>query len=103
MDLAGYFAAGDGPVRFVTASITAWAPGAAADLVTCVHGLHYVGDKLGALLRAASRLTPGGAFAANFDGALPFRYLGAGDRAGPNYTGRPAVHSYYEYCEPSAL
>ncbi|MFD0205449.1 MULTISPECIES: hypothetical protein [Saccharothrix] len=23
------------------------------------------------------------------------RYLGADDRAGPNYTGQPAVHSYY--------
>jgi hypothetical protein len=31
-----------------------------------------------------------------FDGALPFRYLGADDRAGPNYTGQPAVCSYYE-------
>ncbi|MEV6876556.1 hypothetical protein [Amycolatopsis sp. NPDC051128] len=31
-----------------------------------------------------------------FTGALPFRYLGADDRAGPNYTGQPAVHSYYE-------
>ena len=25
---------------------------------------------------------------------LPFRYLGADDQAGPNYTGQPAVHSY---------
>jgi hypothetical protein len=31
-----------------------------------------------------------------FAGTLPFRYLGADDRAGPNYTGQPAVHSYYE-------
>ncbi|WP_235191045.1 hypothetical protein [Amycolatopsis rifamycinica] len=31
-----------------------------------------------------------------FAGSLPFRYLGADDRAGPNYTGRPAVRSYYE-------
>ena len=29
--------------------------------------------------------------------ALPFRYVGADDRAGPNYTGQPAVASYYEY------
>jgi hypothetical protein len=28
--------------------------------------------------------------------ALPFRYLGADDRAGPNYTGHPAVDSYFE-------
>ena len=27
---------------------------------------------------------------------LPFRYLGADDRAGPNYTGQPAVDSYYD-------
>lgn len=133
VDLVGYFAA-PRPVRFVTASITAWEPAAAFDLITCVHGLHYVGDKLGALLRAASWLRDGGVFVANFDitgvqapggarrvlralreggftydsrahrirrdglfaGALPFRYLGADDRAGPNYTGQPAVRSYYE-------
>jgi hypothetical protein len=27
---------------------------------------------------------------------LPYRYLGADDGAGPNYTGQPAVDSYYE-------
>ncbi|MEU3649184.1 hypothetical protein AB0E59_37810 [Lentzea sp. NPDC034063] len=27
---------------------------------------------------------------------LPFVYLGADDKAGPNYTGQPAVHSRYE-------
>ncbi|MFD4643579.1 hypothetical protein ACFWN2_40165 [Lentzea sp. NPDC058436] len=27
---------------------------------------------------------------------LPFAYLGADDRVGPNYTGQPAVHSCYE-------
>ncbi|SEF35488.1 Methyltransferase domain-containing protein [Amycolatopsis pretoriensis] len=133
VDLVGYFAAA-GPVRFETASITAWEPAGRFDLVTCVHGLHYVGDKLGALLRAASWLSDDGVFVANFDiagvhlpggprpvlkalreasfaydsrtrrirrtgrftGALPFRYLGADDRAGPNYTGQPAVASHYE-------
>ena len=133
VDLVGYFAAA-GPVRFETASITAWEPSGRFDLVTCVHGLHYVGDKLGALLRAASWLSEDGLFVANFDvagirvpggarrvlpalraagftydsrtrrirragpfsGTLPFRYLGADDRAGPNYTGQPAVTSSYE-------
>ncbi|WP_329050261.1 class I SAM-dependent methyltransferase [Amycolatopsis sp. NBC_01488] len=133
VDLVGYFAAA-GPVRFVTASVTAWRPANRFDLVTCVHGLHYVGDKLGALLRAASWLSDGGVFVADFDasgvrlpggarrllpalraagfsydsrarrirregrftGTLPFRYLGADDRAGRNYTGQPAVRSYYE-------
>lgn len=27
--------------------------------------------------------------------SLPYTYLGADDRAGPNYTNQPAVHSYY--------
>jgi hypothetical protein len=26
---------------------------------------------------------------------MPYAYLGADDRAGPNYTGQPAVNSYY--------
>src|SRR5262249_770194 len=106
------------------------------DLVTCVHGLHYVGDKLAVIARAAASLTGTGLFIADFDAdsirqadgrpfgrplttvlrragldydsrrhlirchghrelAFPFTYLGADDRAGPNYTGQPAVHSYY--------
>jgi SAM-dependent methyltransferase len=122
---------------FVVAPVDTWEPGVPVDLVTCVHGLHYVGDKLGLLVRAASWLAPGGRFVANFDVAavrradggpfgrvltkalrdngfsydsrkrlvscagegrprLPFAYLGADDRAGPNYTGQAAVHSYYE-------
>jgi trans-aconitate methyltransferase len=138
VDLVTGFAAGPPPeVRFVTAPVTTWQPDDHADLVTCVHGLHYVGDKLGLLTAAASWLTGDGLFTANFDttsirlpdGApagrrltaalrtagfaydarshrihrtghaavrLPYRYLGADDRAGPNYTGQPAVHSYYE-------
>jgi SAM-dependent methyltransferase len=124
-------------LTFVVAPVDQWEPGASVDLVTCVHGLHYVGDKLGLLVRAASWLAPGGRFVANFDVAgvvradgspfgrtltkalreagfsydnrnrriayagagrprLPFTYLGADDQAGPNYTGQPAVHSYYE-------
>jgi SAM-dependent methyltransferase len=124
-------------LSFVVAPVDQWEPAAPVDLVTCVHGLHYVGDKLGLLERAASWLAPGGRFVANFDVAgvrradgtpfgrtltkalraagftydnrkrqvghegegrprLPFAYLGADDRAGPNYTGQPAVHSCYE-------
>lgn len=103
---------------------------------TCVHGLHYVGDKLGLIARAASWLTEDGQFVANLDFnnlrladgrpakwavgrelrkaglgydtrkkllhcagprqlKLPFRYLGADDQAGPNYTKQAAVDSYY--------
>jgi hypothetical protein len=107
------------------------------DLITCVHGMHYVGDKLGVLAATASWLTADGELAANFDATgvrsaggdplgprltkalreagfdydgrtrrirrhghadvrLPFHYLGADDKAGPNYTGQPAVHSHYD-------
>lgn len=107
------------------------------DLVTCVHSLHYIGDKLAVLAAATRWLVPEGLFIANFaseslkspggkplgrtvtaslrkngfiwDGrrrrvsrtgadsvVFPFRYLGADDTAGPNYTGQPAVDSYYE-------
>ncbi|GAA2071296.1 class I SAM-dependent methyltransferase [Actinomadura alba] len=140
VDLVDHFVVPQRPpgLRLVVASVTSWTPSDRFDLITCVHGLHYVGDKLGALARAASRLTAGGLLVANLDlrgirpaggapagrrlttalraqgfgydparrrislrGActvrLPYRYLGADDRAGPNYTGQPAVESHYEY------
>ncbi len=104
------------------------------DLITCVHGLHYIGDKLDLIARCASWLLPNGRFAGNLDlknvaiqeassriltdafrrndftydsrskllelhdgraAEFPFRYLGADDQAGPNYTGQPAVTSHY--------
>ena len=119
----------------MSSPVCAWTPSRSFDLITCVHGLHYVGDKLAALARAASWLTPGGLLVADLDlagisiagrqarrlsralrdagfsydfrrrrisrtgkldAALPYRYLGADDRAGPNYTGQPAVTSHYE-------
>jgi hypothetical protein len=99
--------------------------------------LHYVGDKLGLISRAASWLNEDGRFVANLDLRnlklsdgylsprriasnlrqagleydarkrlidcrgrrqvnLPYRYLGANDQAGPNYTGEPAVDSHNE-------
>lgn len=138
VDLVPFSTAERAPeIRFVTASVATWQPDDRFDLITCVHGVHYVGDKLGLLARAASWLTDDGQFTANFDATsirlpggapvgrrltnalratgfdydgrarritrrgpadleFPFRYLGADDQAGPNYTGQPAVHSYYE-------
>jgi len=137
VDLVDHFVPAPASVRLVTASITTWAPDDRADLITCVHGLHYVGDKLGALTRAASWLAQDGLLVANFDTrsvrlpdgspagrrlttalrqagfaydprrhrislrgnrtiALPYTYEGADDRAGPNYTGHPAVDSFYK-------
>lgn len=124
-------------LRLVEASLTIWRPDRTFDLITCVHGLHYVGDKLGLIARAASWLADDGLLVASLDLAnikladgrgtgrkvssglrraglaydqskrlvvcrgrrivdLPYRYLGADDLAGPNYTRQPAVNSYYE-------
>ena len=69
VDLAGMFDAvpASAPVRLITGSAVTWEPGQAFDLITCVHGLHYVGDKLAVLTRAATWLTPTGLFVADLD------------------------------------
>jgi ubiquinone/menaquinone biosynthesis C-methylase UbiE len=129
VDLVDFFA---GPVpatvELISASVGTWLPERKFDLITCVHGLHYVGDKLALLAKAASWLKPNGLLVANLDVSAirgvpgvakalreagfryenrrirrtghaevswPFEYVGADDQAGPNYTGQPAVHSYY--------
>ncbi|MGJ6960499.1 class I SAM-dependent methyltransferase [Streptosporangium sp. G11] len=140
VDLVDFFAGPSRPpkLRLVAASITVWEPEEPFDLITCVHGLHYVGDKLGVLSRAAGWLAEDGLLVGNLDlrsilredGVpvgrrlasalreagldhdsrrrritcrgrrvvdLPYRYLGSDDRAGPNYTGQPAVDSYYTH------
>ncbi|MFF4875286.1 class I SAM-dependent methyltransferase [Micromonospora sp. NPDC000668] len=123
-------------LELICASVTNWTPTRTFDLITCLHGLHYVGDKLAVLTRAAGWLTLTGRLVADLDLSsvrlpdgrpagqrltarlraagfsydsrrrrisctgrrevrLPYRYLGADDRAGANYTGQPAVHSHY--------
>jgi SAM-dependent methyltransferase len=141
VDLAGMFHRLETDLehlRLVEASLRTWRPDRPFDLITCVHGLHYVGDKLGLIARAASWLTDEGLFVANLDlkknlkladgqpagrkvmsdlrragidydrkkrllicqgrraVSLSCSYLGADDGAGPNYTGQPAVDSYYQ-------
>lgn len=122
--------------RLQTASLHDWTTEERFDLITCVHGLHYVGDKLSLLARAAGWLTPEGLFLAHLDlenlqavegtwsaaakreflrrrffkyhmrthlvscegqhaVTFPCRYAGASDQAGPNFTGQPAVNSFY--------
>ncbi|MCY0934921.1 class I SAM-dependent methyltransferase [Streptomyces sp. H34-S4] len=56
-------------LELVTGSVARWAPprGRTYDLITCVHGLHYVGDPLGLLGRAAGWLAPGGLLIAHLD------------------------------------
>ena len=58
VDLVDYFdpALAGSTVELVCAPLTTWTPDRRFDLITVVHGLHYVGDKLGVLARAASWL-----------------------------------------------
>jgi SAM-dependent methyltransferase len=127
-------------IRLQESSVSSWRPDCSFDLITCVHGLHYVGDKLKLIQNAVSWLKDDGVFLANLDpdnlkfpnGAsfrnklirdlrkigveyqarkhllvcegrkdftLNYRYLGADDAAGPNYTGQAAVNSHYEKTE----
>ncbi len=48
-----------------------------ADLITCVHGLHYLGDKLGFLETAYAMLAPGGLLLTHLD-PDNLRAIGAG-------------------------
>jgi SAM-dependent methyltransferase len=141
VDLVGMFdpvPEGARGLRLVVGSLPAWEPegGARFRLITCVHGLHYVGDKLEAVRQAVSWLAEDGLFVTHLDPGsfvwesaepagkqvlrelrcqgldydsrthrlscrgpktvtLPFRYVGADDTTGPNYTGQPAVTSIY--------
>lgn len=138
VDLVGMFDGHDASsLNLIEAPLSAWKPEPRHkyDLITCVHGLHYVGDKLRLIKQSLSWLSPIGRFAANLDrdnlkledGAdsdlidglrhaglsysalqkllrsdgirrieLPWNYLGADEEAGPNYTGQPAVNSWYQ-------
>ena len=140
VDLVDMFPPLPSEIRFLNLQAVAlrqFTPGWPCDLITCVHGLHYIGDKLRAIQRAVSWLSNDGYFAASFDVGsirnqtgkslasvagkflkaagisyrsrlkliecrgrreflIPFNYLGADDRAGPNYTRQPAVAAYYK-------
>ena len=95
VDLVGMFhrpEPGTTCLRLVEASLTSLRPDRSFDLITCVHGLHYVGDKLGLIARAASWLIDDGLFVANLDLAnlkLPDgRAAGRRGRVRPGASGR---------------
>jgi SAM-dependent methyltransferase len=70
IDLVPYFDAAPPGLDFLelrSASVADWSSERAFDLITCVHGLHYVGDKLGLVARACGWLEPDGLFVANLD------------------------------------
>ncbi|GAB0108675.1 class I SAM-dependent methyltransferase [Nocardia sp. JMUB6875] len=70
LDLVGYFGGAARPgIELITGSVLSWEPGAPFDLITSVHALPYVGDKLTALTRMASWLATDGMLAANFEAA----------------------------------
>jgi SAM-dependent methyltransferase len=70
VDLVGMFDPTDSSLsclRLEEASLSTWRPDRSFDLITCVHGLHYVGDKIGLIAGAASWLVEDGLFVANLD------------------------------------
>lgn len=48
-------------------SLEDWQPAHEYDLITCIHGLHYIGDKLELIRRCAYSLKKDGLFIANID------------------------------------
>jgi len=54
-------------VDFEVRSLVDWSSIVQFDLITCVHGLHYIGDKIKVLASVFERLTPEGVFIANLD------------------------------------
>ena len=68
VDLVGMFTPEQVPnVTLIAADVAAFRPDRPADLITCVHGLHYLGDKLGFLEAAYAILAPGGLLLAHLD------------------------------------
>ena len=68
VDLVEMFTPENAPgVTLTAADVAAFTLDRPADLITCVHGLHYLGDKLGFLQHAYAMLAPGGLLLANLD------------------------------------
>jgi len=70
IDLVDYFGDRSGLQQYLTfksLNLSEWLPQKKYDLITCVHGLHYVGDKLGLILKAATALKSNGLFIGNLD------------------------------------
>lgn len=68
VDLVGMFAENHSrSLTLIEASLSTWSPAKTFDLITCIHGLHYIGDKLGLIARACSWLNHDGLFVANLD------------------------------------
>ncbi len=55
------------PLSVTVGSIERWNPHRTFDLVTCVHGFHYLGDKLGVITELSKWLNPGGRLIGHLD------------------------------------
>ena len=71
LDLAGMFSVVPEPLKQLlhlqAGSVSDWLPKGSYDLITCIHGLHYLGDKLGLLRKAMGCLKADGLLIANLD------------------------------------
>ena len=68
VDLVSMFTPDEAPnVTLRAADVAAFTLEQPADLITCVHGLHYLGDKLGFLQHAYTLLAPGGLLLGHLD------------------------------------
>jgi ubiquinone/menaquinone biosynthesis C-methylase UbiE len=54
-------------IIFESKSVVNWLPDRKYDLITCSHGIHYLGDKLKVIENAIAALSSHGMFIANFD------------------------------------
>jgi ubiquinone/menaquinone biosynthesis C-methylase UbiE len=54
-------------IDFESKSVVDWIPDQKYDLITCSHGIHYIGDKLKVIETAIGALNPHGIFIANLD------------------------------------
>lgn len=68
VDLVGMFKPNSSKqLTLIESSLSTWNPEGDFDLITCIHGLHYIGDKLGLIARACSWLNHNGLFVASLD------------------------------------
>lgn len=54
-------------LTLIEPSLSTWNPEGEFDLITCIHGLHYIGDEQGLISRACSWLNQNGLFVASLD------------------------------------
>ena len=96
IDLVGRFVVEDRPgMTLLEKSFIRWEQNATFDLITCVHGLHYMGDKLRAIDKALSYLAPGGLFLGNLDMA---EFKGPHGENYSSIVGRKFSVSRLKYC-----